>query len=192
MDNIEIELKFKVEKPEVFEEFLNKEAEYVGEKHIVDTYYTPAHENYAALYPPAKWFRVRNFNGNTKLTYKFHHHDNAGKQTYTDEFETNVESGEVITEILQLLDMKELTIIDKLRKIWNYKDYEIGIDTVKNLGNFVEIELKKKIESSEAERIKQEMVEFIKGQDCGEIHIVYTGYGYMGIYPDKIKMEKIA
>ena len=58
--------------------------------------------------------------------------------------------------------MKSLVIVDKVRKTWLYQDYEIAIDRVKNLGNFVEIEYKGEVAVEDASKITKEMVNFQK------------------------------
>ncbi len=59
---------------------------------------------------------------------------------YCDEYETPVEDLKTLEKILTTLDFRIITVVDKVRTTWKYKDYEIAIDAVNDLGNFVEIE----------------------------------------------------
>lgn len=49
-----------------------------------------------------------------------------------------------LKKIFKVLGLEEIVYVDKIRRIYKYKDkYEISLDIVKELGYFVEIEMKK-------------------------------------------------
>ena len=49
-----------------------------------------------------------------------------------------------LKKIFKVLGLEEIVYVDKIRRIYKYKDkYEISLDIVKELGYFVEIEIKK-------------------------------------------------
>ena len=49
-----------------------------------------------------------------------------------------------LKKIFKVLGLEEIAYVDKIRRIYKYKDkYEISLDIVKELGYFVEIEIKK-------------------------------------------------
>lgn len=41
-----------------------------------------------------------------------------------------------------VVEFDVLIVVDKVRNSWRYEDYEISIDTVKNFGDYIEIEYK--------------------------------------------------
>ena len=45
-------------------------------------------------------------------------------------------------KILCNLGFEVLIVVDKVRNSWQYEEYEISIDSVKNLGDYIEIEYK--------------------------------------------------
>lgn len=64
--------------------------------------------------------------------------------TYCDEFEGEIDNAESMIKILNILGIEEIVRVEKLRKTYLYLDkYEIALDEVKDLGYFVEIEVKK-------------------------------------------------
>jgi len=87
------------------------------------------------------------------------------------------------------LDFKPLIAVDKIRKTWTYKDYEIAIDSVKGLGDFVEIEYIGKAMDIEPKKVTQEMIGFLKNLDCGKIKRNYVGYPFQLMFPDEVKFE---
>ena len=45
-------------------------------------------------------------------------------------------------EILKMLDFKEIIVVEKTRNSFEYNDIIFSIDTIKDLGNFIELEFK--------------------------------------------------
>lgn len=89
---------------------------------------------------------------------------------------------------MDALNFKPLVVVDKVRKIWKYKNYEIGIDSVKKLGNFVEVEYigdKKVI----PDKVTVEMVNFLKELGCGKVERNYVGYPFQLLFGDEVKIE---
>ena len=56
------------------------------------------------------------------------------------EREMEIENGEMMIEILELIKWEELPVVDKKRIKTNIRDIEVVVDTVKELGDFVEAE----------------------------------------------------
>ena len=135
--NIEIEIQVKVENSKPLIEFLEKNGNFQSEKRQVDEYFSPAHRDFLATRPVAEWLRLRDAEGKRSLNYKNWHFDKNGKSHYCDEFETKIENIEPAKKILSALNFKPIVVVDKLRKIWTYKDFEIAVDSVKSLGDFV-------------------------------------------------------
>ncbi|MFA6492571.1 MAG: class IV adenylate cyclase [Patescibacteria group bacterium] len=188
--DIEIEIQVEVEKIKPLLVFLEKEAKFISTNKQVDKYFTPKHRNFLKNKPIAEWLRLRDSDGNFSITYKNWHYDKNGKSHYCDEFETNVSDIKSLNKIFSALDFKLLITVDKLRKTFNYKSYEIAIDKVKGLGDFVEIEFKSKTKKSDPAKVTEEMIEFLKKIGVGKINRNYVGYPFMILYPDKVKYEE--
>lgn len=190
MRNIEIEIQVKIENSHPLSDFLQKNAEFKGEKRQIDEYLTPAHRDFLAVRPVKEWLRLRNVDGNYAVNYKNWHYDKDGKSNHCDEYETEVKDFDQVKKILDALDFKSLTVVDKLRKIWTYKDYEISMDMVNGLGNFVEIEYVGKDDKADPKKITDEMVNFLKELDCGKIEKNYKGYPFLLLFPDEAEHEE--
>ena len=191
MKSIEIEIQVQVEKIKPLEKFLKDNAKFVGEFHQIDEYFTPAHRNFIAQKPTDEWLRLRNANGKFYINYKNWHHGKDGKTNHCDEHETEVKEIDKMQYIFEAIDIKPLIIVDKTRLIYNHKKYEIALDKIKGLGNFVEIEYKGKAMGEDAARIAGEMVDFLKSLKLGKITRNYNGYPFMMLFPDEVKYENL-
>jgi adenylate cyclase class 2 len=107
-----------------------------------DTYYIPPHRNFLEAKPVSEWLRLRETAKGASLNYKNWHNHQGAKAISCDEFETMVENTEAIRFILGSLDFREIAVVEKTRNSWLYKDAEISIDDVRELGIFLELELK--------------------------------------------------
>ena len=58
-DNKEIEIQVQIESNVNLFPFLEKEAQFIGEKHQTDRYFTPAHKNFIEPRPIKEWLRIR-------------------------------------------------------------------------------------------------------------------------------------
>lgn len=187
--DIEIEIQVNVEHSKPLLEFLEKNGKFQSEKRQVDEYFSPAHKDFLAVRPVAEWLRLRDADGRCSINYKNWHFDKNGKSHYCDEFETKLESMEQAKKILSALNLKSVVAVDKLRKIWTYKDYEIAVDSIKILGDFVEIEYVGKDENVSPEKVTGEMVDFLKKVGCGKITRNYVGYPFLMLFPNEVKYE---
>jgi len=188
-NNIEIEIQVNVENPKPLIEFLKANGNFQSEKHQLDEYFSPAHRDFLATRPVAEWLRLRDADGKYSINYKNWHFDENGKSHYCDEFETKIEGIEQARKILSVLNFKPIVAVDKLRKIWTFGDYEIAIDSVKNLGDFVEIEYIGKDEKADPKKITEEMINFLKKIGCGKIKRNYVGYPFLLLFPKEAKYE---
>ncbi len=142
-----------------------------------------------ATRPVSEWFRLRDAEGNFSINYKKWHFDTKGKGQYCDEIETTVGNVEQAKKIVMALDFKSIAKVDKVRKTWTYKDYEVGIDSVKILGDFVEIDYIGKDENIDPDKVTKEMVGFLKKMGCGKITRNYVGYPFLILFPDEVTYE---
>ena len=87
--------------------------------------------------------------------------------------------------------MKEIVVVDKIRKTYLYQDYEIAVDSVKGLGDSVEIEYKGEPGSRQAVDIANDMVRLLKQIGCGKITRDYVGYPFQLLFPDEMVAEEV-
>jgi adenylate cyclase, class 2 len=188
-NNVEIEIQVNIENTKPLIDFLEKNGDFQSEKRQVDEYFSPAHRDFLEIRPVKEWLRLRDASGKYSINYKYWHYDEKGKGHYCDEFETKIENADQARKILSALNFKSIVVVDKLRKVWIYKDYEVAIDSVKNLGDFVEIEYIGKNKKADPEKITEEMVDFLKKVDVGKITRNYVGYPFLMLFPKEVKYE---
>lgn len=182
MKDIEIEIQAKIEKSDGLKKFLEKESKFVSENRQIDEYFTPAHRNFLEAKPIEEWFRLRDEGGHFTMNYKKWHYENGIGQ-YADEYEIEISDKETAQKICSALDLRPLVTVDKTRKKYFFENYEIALDKVVGLGDFVEIEYK----GQEAVDPKKEvglMVEFLKRFDCGAIDLNNGGYPMLLLFPE--------
>ena len=139
-----------------------KKFKYIGLKRTVDEYYYDPKRK--ELKPDKNnqlnhCLRLRTTNGKHSITYK----DDVfsrGKWLYSNEYETKVENIEMIKEIFSKLGLKKFIEIDNKKETYQYKEYEIVLENVKDLGLFMEVEFCTDKDIDVA-KIKQEIQEFI-------------------------------
>ena len=110
--------------------------------------------------------RIRETHKGAVLCYKHIHYE---AQVYCDEYETKVESKEQIEKILFALGFSVQMVIDKTRESLEYKNFEFDFDTVKNLGELMEVELESEDASAE------EIYEWVSKYGLSEKDVTYEG-----------------
>jgi adenylate cyclase class 2 len=188
--DIEIEIQARVKGVDKLIKFLEKNAQFTGEKYQKDGYYTPEHKNYLDKQPISEWLRLRE-SKTSSITYKKWHYDSNGKTDYNDEFESEISDIDQFRKIFEALDFKLLVTVEKRRKTWKYKDYEVAIDSITDLGEFVEVEYKANKLSDKPSTITKQMVEFLKNSGCSKVERNYVGYPFMLLFPDKVVFEEV-
>lgn len=119
--------------------------EYVGQKKVIDTYYksetfsdfNPDQDN--KLYAS---FRIRQKENTSYITYKYDHFNEKNIWIYSDELETEVGDAQTAKAILEKLHCKELVRINSIKQVFSTTYYEIILEQVVDLGDFIEIEFK--------------------------------------------------
>ena len=145
----EIELKISITEQQYphLQEWLKNNAVYKGVSQQTEYYVTnpetPWNES-KGFKDTAITMRVRQESKGDTFCYKQAHFDSATKKpTHRDEYETKVESGTTILQILTLLGYTRHTLLSKKRTTYLVRDtFEIVLDEVQGVGNFIEIELK--------------------------------------------------
>lgn len=190
MKDIEIEIQVNIEKTKPLIGFLKNNAELKGEKHQIDEYFSPPHRDFVEQRPVKEWLRLRNSEGSFSINYKHWYFDKEGRSHHCKEYETKIESVEQMKKVFKALNFKHLVRVDKKRKIWTYKNYEITLDSIRNLGDFVEIEYKGK-KNADPKKITEEMVQLLKNLGCGRIKRNYVGYPFQLLFPKEVKYEEL-
>jgi adenylate cyclase class 2 len=128
-----------------------------GEKHTLDVYYfDPLRDNLKPRSSDGKileCFRLRTKAGKHALTYKKDIYEN-GQWQYSDEWETSVSSFEDAEKIVRMLGLVELVRVDNKKRIYVTPGYEISLESVVGLGNFIEIEAQSVSDETEPATVK--------------------------------------
>jgi len=190
MKDIEVEIQLELENSEPLLDFLEKNGKLVYEDKQNDHYYTPKHRDFRDKKPIEEWLRLRDSNGKFSITYKNWHRDENRKTVHCDEYETTIGDIKQLENILKVLDFETVVKVQKNRKAYMYNDYEIALDEVENLGDFVEIEYKGK-EDGDPKEIIQGMIKFLKDLKVGRIRRNNVGYAYKLLYPEDDHLNEI-
>ena len=190
MKDTEIEIQVKIENINNLLDFLKENGVFMFENRQLDEYFVPIHRDFTKVRPLKEWLRLRDSNGKYSINYKNWYFDENGKSYKCDECESRVENIDSLRKIFQVLNFRSIAIVEKLRKVWNYKDYEIAVDSVKDLGDFVEIEFKGDDERRDPKEITKEMINFLKGIGCGKIQRNYVGYPFQLLFPEEVELEE--
>jgi len=105
--------------------------------------------------------------GKAQLTYKKIYRDST--PVYCDEFETEISSAEQTEKILFALGFSVDIKIDKTRTTYKMGEFEFDFDSVKNLGELLEIELKE--ENADINKI----IDFVKNFGLSKKDVTYAG-----------------
>lgn len=152
---------------EVYDDISNiknkfKNFEYKGLKNTTDEYfYDPKRDT---LKPDknnqlSHCLRLRSKNDEYYITYKDDVFDND-VWLYSNEYETKIESIEMIKEIFNKLGLMKFIEINNNKETYVYNDYEIVIEDVKDLGIFMEVEYCTN-DDIDVKLVKKEIQDFI-------------------------------
>ncbi|MFA4999002.1 MAG: CYTH domain-containing protein [Candidatus Paceibacterota bacterium] len=112
---------------------------------------------------PAEYLRIRYEKGKNHLNYSFLHFKKNGWLDATDEYETSVEKPEIVREIFKKIGLIPKVTVIKTRKYFDCGDFEVTLDNIKGLGNFMEVEAKKLLGT--VEKTRQACSAFLKSLD---------------------------
>lgn len=189
--NIEIEIQVVVENSKSLLDFLAKEGEFKFEKRQVDEYFTPKENNYTAVRPIKEWLRLRESEGKYTLNYKNWHYDEKGLSYHCDEYETEIGDAGQMKKILEAQQYKPLVTVDKIRRVYHYKDYEVAIDKIKGLNDSVEVEYIGQDEKAAPEKVCEQMQAFVKSLKVGRVRINRQGYPFLLLFPEEAEWEEL-
>lgn len=138
--------------------------EFQGSKYTVDTYYYDPLRSNLQLNKDNKLMeccRIRNKNNRYFLTYKTDVYDNDIWQ-YSEEHESEFMDRQAIENILKNLGLRELVVINNVKHTYLNNLFEIVIEEVEGLGNFLEVEYKNNDDDRPVQEIKDEIYSFIQ------------------------------
>jgi predicted adenylyl cyclase CyaB len=155
INDTEIEIKIPIDESKFKElkQRMEKMAKFVKSSQQSDDYFIPCHRNFLEPEFPFEWLSIRRRGDKAILNYKHFYPENAEIQTHCDEFETEIKNPDKMGKIFSALNLTKAVTVDKTRDIYMYNDeFEIALDSVKDLGHFIEIETMKDFGSVEAAR----------------------------------------
>jgi adenylate cyclase class 2 len=133
---VEIEIKATFEdKEKLIKSLKSIGAEQEKAKHQIDEYYNHPSRD---MRKTNEYIRLRYKSGDDKGVFAYHVNISDG---VNNEFEVPVEDIKTFKKILEGLNFPLLGVIDKKRETFKFEDFIITIDEVKDIGNFIEIEM---------------------------------------------------
>jgi len=139
-NNIETEIRIKLTEEEFkeLELLMKRESVFLKENHHIDTYYQPIFRKFIKEGVINEWLRIGVRGSKNILNYKNWY------DTYCDEYEVEIDDVDNLKKIFTIIGLEEISLVDKTRRTYFYLNkYEVALDVVKDLGYFVEIEVKK-------------------------------------------------
>jgi adenylyl cyclase CyaB, putative len=153
----EIEMKFKIDNVEIIKKKLKQlGCKLSKELNQKDTVFVPD-INDTSTGKGKMFIRIRNANGTNELTLK----KRSNSTIESKEIEFEVSSFDKAYEFLDTLGLVEWVTVEKKRITTNYKKFNICIDEVNRLGNFIEIEIVTE-EENRTSFYEQEIMEIAK------------------------------
>lgn len=179
----EVEIRVKLlNSDEVEKFFYDNHISKTYESHQTDTYFdNPECTFFADPDCVYKWLRVRDENGKLTLNFKHWLPEKEPIKTYCDETEFQLSNIDEMKDYLPKLGLKSegfepIMVVDKIRRSYIYKNCEISIDKVKDLGNYIEIEYKG--ESDDVEEIQDLLRSVLKEMNVSAGEMDHKGYAY--------------
>jgi adenylate cyclase class 2 len=155
---LEIELKVRVSSLDpVRRQLVRRHARFFGRIHEHDVYYNAPHRDFGMT---DEAVRVRYTNDHAVITYKGAKIVASGLKA-REELNTAVESGEIFEAILDRLGFTRTAEVNKWRENYQLGNASVFLDSVEELGTFVEIEVMAagddKVASAQIEKISKEI-----------------------------------
>ncbi|MFC1629882.1 class IV adenylate cyclase [Patescibacteria group bacterium] len=186
MKNIEVEIQVIIKNPIAAEKKLRKVGKFLKTRKQIDKYFVIPQRNFFKKKPPIEYLRVRSEKNKNHLNYSFLHFGKNGWLKSTDEYETLIDKPEVVEEIFKKIELiPEITVI-KMRKYFDCGNFEVTLDKIKGLGNFMEIEARRNFGS--IKKTRQACSVFLK-----KLNIKYEirrEMGYPWMLYQKLKNNK--
>jgi adenylate cyclase class 2 len=147
----EVELKVRADHDPVRERLAELDAEPRGIVEQVDTYYDHPVRDFAETDEALRIRRETHEDESTaRVTYKGPLVEEASKTR--EEWETGVDDGETMADILDELGFAPAATVEKIRERFAYDGYTVTLDNVTGLGEYVEVETEAEEESIDSAR----------------------------------------
>lgn len=155
-----------------------KDLKFIEEQNITDVYF----------YDPNKYtskpsgdrelrecLRLRNINGKYIVSYKIDKFNDKDEYVYSDNTFKEIDDPKAALTQFSESGLVELVTLNKKRYCYKHNSYDIFIEEVEDLGNFLEVE-KMCTEKAHYEKVKKDLVEYAKSLnlkigevlDCGK------------------------
>ncbi len=147
MKNIEIEVQAIIKNPKEVEKKLRRIGKFIKTRKQIDKYFVPPQRNFFAKEPPIEYLRVRYEKDKNHLNYSFLHFGKNGWLRKTDEYETLIKEPKTVEELFKKIGLIPKVTVTKTRKYFDCGNFEVTLDKIKGLGNFMEVEAKRSLDS---------------------------------------------
>ena len=125
--------------------------------------------DYDHIRPGANFCRIRETGGRIIFTLK----QRRSNQLDCIEKEVVIDNTQAMIDILKLMKFYEMLQMSKTRTKCQYNDYEICLDQVEGLGDFIEVE---KMSDDDGETVQEELKDFLIGLKISPDNIITKGY----------------
>jgi len=181
--NQEVEIKIQISNPEKIEKKILTKGKFVTERQQTDKYFVPKTEDWFEKKPVTKYLRVRYEQGKHHLNYSDAKYDSNNILLVSDEYEIKIENPQTAEDFLKRLGYVLKVTVTKTRKYFEVEPFEIVLDNVAELGDFIEIESKKDFGS--VEKTRQACFDFAKELVILADQSKYKSRGYPNMILDK-------
>jgi len=169
----EVELKVRADHDPVRDRLAALDADHVGTVTQVDTYYDAPHRDFAETDEALRIRREeRGGETTTRVTYKGPLVERESKTRR--EVETGVEDGDRFDDILGALGFSPAAVVEKERERYTLDGYTVTLDTVADLGEFVEIE--REAAEADLETVREGAVERLRSLGLDPDAQIRTSY----------------
>ncbi len=182
----EVEIQAKIKNPREVEKKLRKAGKFVKVRKQTDKYFVTPQRDFFSKNPPIEYLRVRYEEGRSHLNYSFLHFKNDGWLDVTDEYETLVNNPKIVEQIFKKIGLIQKVTVSKTRKYFDFGKFEVTLDHVNNLGDFMEVEAKN-VKGSVG-KTKKACMDFLNSLDIE--YEVKAEMGYPRMLYQKIKKKK--
>lgn len=171
----EVEVKVEADHERVRAQLERLEADHVGSVEQVDTYYDAPHRDFAETDEALRLRRETDRDSGettTKVTYKGPLVEAASKTRQ--EFETAVDDDEAMSGVLDGLGFDPAAVVEKDREFYTVDGYTITLDSVSDLGAFVEVE--REVEESAVDEAREGAFEVLRNLGLDPDEQIRTSY----------------
>ena len=169
----EVEVKVRADHESVRSTLEARDARRLGTVEQTDVYFDAPHRNFAETDEALRLRReVEDEKSRTVLTYKGSRVD--GESKTREEIETPIEDVSDVKAILEALGFEPAATVTKTRERWMLEGYEVALDDVEGLDQFLEVEAE--ATADEIERVRDGAIEVLRSLDLDPDAQIRTSY----------------